>query len=67
MNLYDKALSAYRKMSQGADNVYSANVLNNLGVNYSEAGEHLKAREAQKQVLAIFARFDPQNPLRSSF
>ena len=54
-------------MSQGADSVYSANVLNNLGVNYSEAGEHLKAREAQKQAPAIFVRFDLQNPLRSSF
>ena len=69
MNLYDKAtdyylqaLSAYRKMSQGDDSVYSANVLSNLGLNYSEAGDHLKAREAQKQALAIFARFDPQNP-----
>ena len=54
MNIYDKAtdyylqaLSAYRKMSQGADTVYSANVLNNIGVNYSEAG---------------FQRFSPQNP-----
>ena len=54
-------------MSQGADNVYSANVLNNLGVNYSEAGKHLKAGEAQKQAPAIFVRFDLQNPLRSSF
>ena len=49
-------------MSQGDDSVYSANVLSNLGLNYLEAGDHLKAREAQKQALAIFARFDPQNP-----
>ena len=59
---YLQALSVHRQISQEADSEDIANTLGALGLNYSIAGDEIKAKEWMKKSLDMFIRVSPEDP-----